>query len=68
MSQRKYDTLVGQIKRFMRQYGNIIIVLCGEVKKELVDDLRVDYKGCSGRSILWQPEPAIEIVDKGKNK
>ena len=67
-SQGKYDTLVGQMKRFMRQYSDIIIVLCGEVKKELVDDLQVDYKKYSGGSILWQPEPAVEIVDKGKGK
>lgn len=62
-TQGKLDRLVGQIRRFMREYKFLVIVLCGHVNKEILDDLRYEFKEYS--SGVWgQPQTVIRIVPK----
>ena len=61
-SQSNLDRLIGQVRRFLRSYSLVIVVLCGDSDKELLDDLRVEFKRYSG-NIVWSG-PIVEIVEK----
>jgi len=68
-SQSSLDRLIGQIRRFMRSYNYIIVVLCGKTSEEILDDLRVEFKEHSARGSVWGgPKTIIEIVKKSKQK
>lgn len=62
-SQSSLDRLIGQIRRFMRSYAYVIIVLCGRIKEEILDDLRHEFRQFSGGGLL-QPETIIKIIPK----
>jgi len=71
-SQSSLDRLIGQIRRFMRSYGYIIVVLCGEVNEGILDELKIEFKEYLP-STVWRPETVIEetvieIVGKGRRK
>jgi len=61
--QSSLDRLIGQIRRFMRSYSYIIVVLCGKTSEGILDDLRHEFSQYSGAGLL-QPQTLIEIVRK----
>ncbi len=64
--QSQKDRLVGQIKRFLRSYSSVIVVLCGEVDEGKVDELCNDFKDYQPSFGILQPEKIVKIICKTK--
>jgi len=67
-SQSSLDRLIGQVRRFMRSYDYIIVVLCGEVNEGILDELKIEFKEHSRARTVWGQETVVEIVGKGGRK
>ena len=66
--QSQKDRLVGQIKRFLRSYSSVIVVLCGEVDEGKVDELCNDFKDYQPSFGILQPEKIVKIICKTKGR
>ncbi len=68
------DRLYGQISEYEREYECIIVVLCGEVREETVEELeyRLEQIDSGWGTVLDEPKVTIvrkdEAVIKGKEK
>ena len=60
------DRLEGQVSGFTREYSCIIVVLCGEVSEEIVEELKYRFKRSYGNVGfgLGLQGPRVEIVRK----
>lgn len=66
--QSQKDRLVGQIKRFLRSYSSVMVVLCGEVDEGKVDELYNDFKDFQPSFGILQPEKIVKIICKTKGR
>jgi len=67
--QKDSDRLVGQIERFLDEYSHLIIVLCGYVEQEKIDDLKHSLGNLVGQfSSPFGQEKTIRIVSKDKSQ
>lgn len=60
------DRLEGQVSGFTREYRCIIVVLCGEVSEEIVDELKYRFKRSYGNVGfgLGPQGPRLKVVKK----
>ncbi|MDD3492188.1 MAG: hypothetical protein PHZ19_01665 [Candidatus Thermoplasmatota archaeon] len=60
------DRLLGQVQRYKRFYGHIIIVLVGNISRDALDDLHDALEDLKGNQmgLSLTPEPDIKVVDK----
>lgn len=62
--QAHVDRLVGQLRRYKKDYDNIIVVLVGETGEEAMDELRDAVNEPQSGPFVIQSK-RIEIIDKG---
>jgi len=66
--QSQKDRLVGQIKRFLRSYSHVIVVLCGDVDMGKVDELRSDLKDYKSSFGAFEEPKIVKIICKTKSE
>ena len=66
--QSQKDRLVGQIKRFLKSYRYVIVVLCGEIDEGKVDELQQDFIGYQPTGGIFSPGKIVKIVCKTERK
>lgn len=68
--QKEVDRTVGQIKRFKKDYKDIIILLVGKTNKEKLEALKDEIDDLRGNYMMigFTKEPRIKIIDKGSKK
>ena len=66
--QSQKDRLVGQIKRFLKSYRYVIVVLCGEIDEGKVDELQQDFIEYQPTGGIFSPRKIVKIVRKTERK
>ena len=59
--------LIGELDEYEREYNCIIVVLCGEMTEETVDELKYRFRqryGGVGFGVLGPQGPRVEVVRK----
>lgn len=68
LRQAQFDLLVGQITDIIRGKNNIIIVLCGETRRSIYDQLKQRFVAdgyWDGLALLTHPYQILPVI-KGK--
>lgn len=64
--QSQLDRLCSQVRRFLREYSYLIVVLCGDTDQEKLDALRYEFREYTKPSLL--AEKVVKIIPKSKSK
>lgn len=62
--QSELDRLCSQVRRFLREYSSVIVVLCGDTDQEKLDALRYEFRNYAEPSLL--AEKVVKIVTKAR--